>query len=257
MKLFISPNYQGVPAHADNGGIRRVVEAEIRHLGKYGVEVVYDIKKADVVQVHGSTLDYSPGKPIVHTGHGFMWSRQPWGEGMQEVNRLVTESMTRAVAHTSPSEWVANAIRRGGLWYPEVIYHGVDAADFEVPGEHGKYVLWNKARADHVSDPGDMQSLARWMEKRPFVTTIGRKTSNVRVLGTVPYEEMKRVVAGAGVYLATARETFGIGTLEAMASGVPKPWRAESRLPGGTGAGSPRSWCRAKRDTLHLPAINV
>lgn len=221
LKLFISPNYQGVPLHADNGGIRRVVEAEIRHLADYDVEVVYDIKRADVIQNHGSTMEYAPGKPIVHTGHGFMWSRQPWGEGMQEVNRLVTESMARSVAHTAPSEWVANAIQRGGLWYPQVIYHGVDAGDFDVPKDHGNYVLWNKARADHVSDPMDMQNLARWMPNTHFVSTLGRKTSNVRLLGTVPYEEMKRVVADAGVYLATARETFGIGTLEAMACGVP------------------------------------
>src|SRR4029079_12634192 len=44
---------------------------------------------------------------------------------------------------------------------------------------------------------------------------------NVSVTGAVPYEGGKALIQNAGVYLATARETFGIGTLEAMASGVP------------------------------------
>lgn len=229
LKVFISPDYHGVPLQADNGGIRRVVEAEVKHLDKFDVEVVHNPAAADVIQYHvdvprspdGRVRYFSPGKPIVHSGHGLMWSRQNWGDGMQEVNRNVVEAMAWAVAHTAPSEWVANALRRGGLWYPEVIYHGVDAQDFDVPGSHGNYVLWNKARADAVSDPQDLQKLARWMENTQFLTTIGNRTANVKVIGTVPHKEMKDLVANAGVYLATARETFGIGTLEAMASGVP------------------------------------
>ena len=39
--------------------------------------------------------------------------------------------------------------------------------------------------------------------------------------GILRYEKGKDLVRGAGVYLATTRETFGIGTLEAMACGVP------------------------------------
>lgn len=231
LRLFISPNYDGVEAYKDNGGIRRVVEAETRHLPKFDVEVVHNPKEADVIQYHVSVprdskgrlnaKEYAPGIPIVHSGHGLMWSRQPWGDGMQEVNAEVTEAMAWAVAHTVPSDWVNRAVRRGGLWYPKTIYHGVDAEEFDVPDEAGDYVLWNKARADHVSDPKDMQYLARHMPRTRFLTTIGNRTSNVSVLGNQPHTEMKHTVAHAGVYLATARETFGIGTLEAMACGVP------------------------------------
>jgi glycosyltransferase involved in cell wall biosynthesis len=60
----------------------------------------------------------------------------------------------------------------------------------------------------------------------PFVTTFGRPTANVTVTGTGTYEQMRPVVQRGGVYLATARETFGIGTLEALAAGVPVAgWR--------------------------------
>lgn len=112
LKAFISPDYHGVPLHADNGGIRRVVEAEARHLEKFDVEVVHNPADADVIQYHvdvprspdGRVRYFSPGKPIVHSGHGLMWSRQNWGDGMQEVNRNVVEAMAWAVAHTAPSE---------------------------------------------------------------------------------------------------------------------------------------------------------
>lgn len=232
LKVHISPDYLDKRDTGD-GGIRRVSEAMIKHLPSFGVEHVRDPKSADVIVNHGAMLTYAAGKPIVNVNHGMYWSRQNWGDNFQDVNRLVTESMARAVAHTVPSYWVGRAMRRGMLIYPEVVYHGVDAGDFVVPENAGNYVLWNKARADHVSNPNDMLALSSMMPNTPFYTTIGRGNSNVKVLGTVTYDEMKSIVAHAGVYLATARETFGIGTLEAMACGVPVAgwdWGGQSEI---------------------------
>lgn len=221
VKVFISPNYEGVPKHADNGGIRRVVEAMLEHLPKFGIEIVSNPDFADVICNHGSMLTERKGKPTVNVNHGFYWSRQPWGDGYYEVNAQLTESMAHAVAHTAPSKWVANAIRRGGYWYPEVVYHGVDADDFKPVNKYEDYILWNKARQDYVSDPKDMMTLANYVPTRQFRTTLGRTADNVKVLGVLPHDQMKSVLSNAGLYLCTARETFGIGTLEAMAYGVP------------------------------------
>ena len=240
IKLFISPNYLGVPVHVDNGGIRRVVEAENKYLSQFGVESVANVEEADVIQNHGGMQTFQKGKPIINTSHGLYWSRQPWGEGLMEVNKTLIDSMTMAVAHTAPSEWVARAIRRGGYFYPEVIYHGVDADEFKPAREHHNFVLWNKARADYVSDPTDMQKVALKLPNVKFCSTIGKATDNVEILGVKTHNEMKKILSQAGIYLATARETFGIGTLEAMACGVPIAgwnWGGQSEIiiPGETG----------------------
>lgn len=180
-KVFISPVF----THPDkgDGGIRRVVEAERKHLPKFGIEVVDNIRLADIIQTHGSMLDFLPGIPVVNSNHGLYWSRQGWGGGYQQVNREVVQAMCRAVAHTVPSEWVGVAVRRGGFFYPEVIYHGVDADDFHPSQSPSKYVLWNKARADYVSDPKDMQTIAGRMPDVRFKTTVGQATGNMEVIG--------------------------------------------------------------------------
>jgi glycosyltransferase involved in cell wall biosynthesis len=241
IRIYLSPDYSKVPPHADNGGIRRVSEAMALHLPKFGVEVVHNPAEAHIICNHGSMLVERKGVPSVHVGHGLYWSRQPWGDNFMEVNEQVAESMKHAVAHTVPSEWVGRAVRRGGYWYPEVVYHGVDPKQFQKPKDHKNYVLWNKARADWVSDPSDVMRMASRLQEVKFMTTIGtHPTSNLEIIGTIPYEKMKQVVAEAGVYLATTRETFGIGTLEAMAAGVPIAgwdWGGQSEIiiPGVTG----------------------
>lgn len=232
MKVYIAPDYSDKDKAADNGGIRRVAEAMMKYLPKFGVEIVHDPDDADVICNHGAMLVERPGVPSVNVNHGLYWSRQPWGSGYQEVNELVVESMRHAVAHTAPSNWVSNAIRRGGFFYPEVVYHGVDPDEFS-PMQNEGYVLWNKARADYVSDPNDMLKVSTYLPERKFSTTIGNPAHNVKIIGNVSHESMKEFVAKAGVYLATARETFGIGTLEAMASGVPVAgwdWGGQSEI---------------------------
>lgn len=220
INVHICPDYLD-RKDAGDGGIRRVVEAMIKHLPKFGVQHVRNIDEADVIVNHGAEGIRRKGKPIVNVNHGLYWSRYSWGENYQEVNELVVESMKMAVAHTVPSEWVGRAVRRGGYFYPEVVYHGIDADDFHPSDTNQGYVLWNKARADQVSDPKDVLNIARIMPSFKFHTTIGHPTDNITVIGTTDYPHMKEIVANAGVYLCTVRETFGIGTLEALAFGIP------------------------------------
>lgn len=271
IKLYLCPDYKNAPPNADNGGIRRVVDAKAKYLPAMGFEIVHRPEDAHIIVNNGAMLATAPGVPIVNVNHGLYWSRQPWEAGFQEVNAEVVNSMCNAVAHTVPSEWVARAVRRGGYFYPEVVYHGVEADEFKPAPEWEEYVLWNKARADLVSDPNDMITLAARMPETRFQTTIGFSTGNVKVLGILDYRKMRDIVARAGVYLCTARETFGIGTLEALACGVPVAgwdWGGQSEIivPGETGYLAPPGdyealqecveRCFADRDRLSANAIS-
>lgn len=238
IRVYIEPSYS--EKSTETGGIRRVVEAKVKHFPKFGIEVVHDPDEAQIIINNAASLVTRPGIPMLHVGHGLMWSRQRWGDGLLDVNRQVVESMCQSVAHTVPSKWVAESVRRGGLFFPEVVYHGVETDEFVPSTEHYDYICWNKARTDFVSDAGDMQNVAKLLPHRNFVSTFGTPQPNVKVIGARSYADMKRLVSQSVVYLSTARETFGIGTLEALACGIPVAgWdcggNSEIIIPGETG----------------------
>ena len=224
MRVFIDPIYT-TPDRAD-GGIRRLSEAQVKYLPDFGWNVTSSPDDADLIVNHGAALTERPGVPMIVCCHGLMWSAYGFGEWGDKVNAAVVNAMIRANAITAPSRWVAHAISRGMLVAPTVIHHGVDVDDWAHDLPSLGYVLWNKARADQVSDPRDMQDVAGLLPDVPFLSTFGRQAANVGILGAMPYETMRPLIQQAGVYLATARETFGIGTLEALAAGVPiAGWR--------------------------------
>lgn len=224
MNVYINPTYTG--ADRADGGIRRVVEAQQRYLPAFGWNVTADPHDADLIANHGASLLEVAGVPMVNHSHGMMWQEYDFGEWGDKINASLIDAMIRANAITAPSRWVANAISRGMLVTPEVVYHGVDADEWAHNEPSLDYVLWNKARADNVSDPDDMQRVAALLPDVRFVSTFGEPTQNVMLLGAMPHGQMKPIVQRAGCYLATARETFGIGTLEALAAGVPVAgWR--------------------------------
>lgn len=218
-KVFISPDFPN-PDKGD-GGIRRVVSAMRQYLPQFGWQVVGSPEEADLLNCHAMMRENDPTKPLVYSSHGLHWADYQWNNELLKCNQFMVDTMAMSQAITVPSNWVGMAISRGMLRYPKTIYHGVDINEWSVTNDHKGYVLWNKARHDVVSNSHDMQQLAARMRDVQFVSTIGEKTNNVNIVGVIPYENMKRAISYAGVYLATARETFGIGTLEAMAAGIP------------------------------------
>ena len=220
MKVHIVPKFRG--EDEGDGGIRRVVEAQHRWLPQYGIEIVDDIGQADLVATHAGVTGHIPTSLpwVVHT-HGLYWKEYEWQRWCLNINGEVIDAMRKADHVTAPSEWVAQVLRRGMWLRPSVLYHGVDIDDWAPADKPGNFVLWNKNRPDAVCDPRPVIAIADQMPDTQFVSTFAQAGANMRVTGRVPYLGMKRLIQAAGVYLCTTRETFGIGTLEAMASGVP------------------------------------
>jgi glycosyltransferase involved in cell wall biosynthesis len=224
-KLFLLPNFKG--EDRGDGGIRRVVEAQRKWLPTMGWDLVEDQTQADVVATHAGVLvDVPATTPMVSHCHGLYWYGWEWERWALKLNRDVIKVMRRADVVTAPSKWVAYAIARGTNIDAPVLYHGVDPEDWEPSESPGNYVLWNKTRVDPICDPRPMWELAQRARDREFVTTLfwSREDDplpNLHIAGVRSFQDARALTRNAGVYLCTTRETFGIGTIEAMAAGVP------------------------------------
>lgn len=224
MKVFISPHFAG----EDNGegGVRRVVEGQRASLPRVQVTVVDDPSEAELIACHidieSIYLRQFPDKPFVAHCHGLYWSDYEWENWSYKANRKVLQAICTADITTAPTEWVADTIRRHTSRDVRVVPHGVSLQQWQPPAKDRGYVLWNKTRIDPVCEIDSLNSLIYAAPDIPFVTTFADvQGDNVKVTGRLPLSQGKELIRHAGVYLCTTRETFGIGTLEAMACGVP------------------------------------
>jgi glycosyltransferase involved in cell wall biosynthesis len=202
-------------------GIRRVVEAYNKCLPEFGIELVTpDTYSYDLTAVHAGV---APGADVAHN-HGLYWTEDipTLSDYEWNANIAVINSLREARQITVPSEWVAESIRRDMRIDPHVIGHGIEWDEWQGKAGDGGYVLWNKNRDFDVCNPEAIVRLARLFKTTHFMSTFAPNPSpNLRVTGQVPFEQMRQMVLGCAVYLSSIKETFGIGTLEAMAAGKP------------------------------------
>jgi len=220
MRVQMVPGERFFRSH--ESGIKRVVEAYCKHLPEFGIEIVTeDVKDYDVKAVHAGM---APDCDVAHL-HGLYWTSDYEASAWEwKANSGVIGNLRVAREVTVPSEWVAMTIRRDMRIQPHVVPHGIEWDEWAHHHEKsGGYVLWNKNRDADVCTPWPMADLAKTAPEVKFISTFAppNAPSNVEVIGLQPYEGMKLLVQGAGVYLSTTKETFGIGILEAMAAGVP------------------------------------
>jgi len=218
MNVFMLPSLDSLSR--EESGIRRVIEAYHRYLPALGVEFVGSADEADVTAGHAGA---AIGVDVLHC-HGLYWTADyPASSWEWKINANLAEAARRARVITVPSTWVAETFKRDMRVSPVVLPHGIEWDEWQGDEPARGYVLWNKNRVGDVCDPSPIRDLARRFPRVTFATTYApeRAPSNVRAFGLVPHEAMRRIVKAAGVYLATTKETFGIGILEAMAAGVP------------------------------------
>lgn len=219
LKVHLTPHVTQIK---DDNGVGRVIHAQYRHLPRLGIELVHNADEADVIACHMQQNDL-PRVDVLHV-HGLYWTGDP-GSGSyeswhHEANRRILAAARQARAITVPSAWVGECFKRDMRITPEVIGHGVDVLPWAYAEKPGEYILWNKNRCGDVCSPTAAEQLAR-RHKLPVVSTFGTPSETMQTIGLLPHGQMLDCVRKAGVYLATTKETFGIGTLEALANGTP------------------------------------
>lgn len=219
MKVLMLPHADRI--RGQENGIARVVEAYFKYLPQFDVEMVReDTETYDLKAVHAGIA--GPDNDVCHA-HGLYWTSDYQAQAWEwKANAKVVDAIRHAREVTVPSTWVAEPFQRDMHFTPHVVPHGIDWEDWQ-PGEPSEgYVLWNKNRNQDVCDPEAVGVLARAFPSVHFVTTFAPQAApNIREIGIQPFLRMRKIVQASGVYLATTKETFGIGILEAMSSGVP------------------------------------
>lgn len=220
LRVCISPTPDQIKA--DNG-VGQVVHAQYRELPTLGIALVEDPAAADVVACH-IVQGAMPRVDVLHC-HGLYFDdidHAPYEKWHLEANQLIAAAARQAHAVTVPSAWVAEPFRRDMRIAPEVIGHGVDLDAWPV-GQSKGYALWNKNRGTDVCDPLPAYQLAQRGANvvSTFAPVGAPLPPSMTIVGVQSHDKMRQLVRGAEVYLATTRETFGIGTIEALAAGVP------------------------------------
>lgn len=215
-----------VPGKGEEGdrttGISAVVHKYVEYLEKdHAVEFVNNHKDADLIIGHAGVTREKCDVSVIH---GLYWTGDyNASRGEYKANADIVSSVRSAQEITVPSEWVQKVFQRDMHISPTVIYHGIEWEEWQHNKAHVPYILWNKNRPGDVCSPLAVTRLASMFPQYDFISTFshGKPPKNMQVVGKIPHDEMRELVQKAGVYLSLVKETFGIGILEAMASGVP------------------------------------
>lgn len=205
-------------------GIGQVVLAQHKYLPKLGIEIINTEQGADLLVSHIARNGLSH-VDVLHS-HGLYFQdvpHLPYSTGHYRINREIAAAAREALTITVPSSWVAKPFQRDMRLSPVILGHGINLKDWKPVKKRGGYALYNKNRESDVctSEPAWQLAMQGVPVKSTFSPAGRTPPESMEITGTVAHPAMKKLIAEASVYLAVTLETFGIGTLEALACGVP------------------------------------
>ena len=204
--------------------INQIVLRLEKLLPQFGWELVERDEPADIVAAHAGQSGGIIDCDVAHCHGLYPTAEHSNKKAWFAINVNVIENLRKARKITVPSQWVGDIIRRNLSVEPEVIPWAVESTEWS-NAVHQGYTLWNKTRPDVVCDPLYVKLLAEVITNANFKTTFYPEDAppllNVDIVGRQSYPEMSKTIRGASIYLATTKETFGIGILEAMACKIP------------------------------------
>ena len=223
MKVFINP--RSLPERKLSSGIEVVNFNMQKYLPTIGVEIVSTPEDADIVATHVcSPGDANYDVDVVHI-HGLypthIYPEESW---TWHINKNVVQTIRSSWAVTVPSKWVAEIFERDMGFSPFVIPHGINSDNWykkKAESIEKHTVLWNKNRDTDVCFANHVNEIAKVLPDVDFITTFGKEAQNVDVIGNIKRIRMRDIVHFSSIYLATTKETFGVGILEALAAGNP------------------------------------
>lgn len=222
-KVFMMPTVAQANQD-DTNSIHQIVNRLSSYLPKYGWTITHNPSEADLMAAHAGQAYSNRACDVAHCHGLYPTGIFPDDLSHWKINQLVGDNLRAASVITVPSQWVADVIAREFQVSSIVVPWAVDYAEWALKGniDHDGFTLWNKTRSDSVCDPTPIQKLAEGIPSARFISTFANKQlDNLTVVGRKPYNEMKRLVQKAAVYVASTKETFGIGVLEAMACSIP------------------------------------
>lgn len=219
--VYMMPTPSQAEVNTTNS-INQIVLRLQQTLPEVGWKIVEDLESADIVAAHaGQTsgvhvCDVAHCHGLYPTGTEVVSPKAHWA-----ANRNVIGNLREASEITVPSSWVGKIIRRQFNRIPTVVPWAIQLNEWAIR-PHKAFTLWNKTRISSVCDPGPLEYLAQKIPSAQFVSTfINQPIPNIKTTGVVSFDDMKQIIHDCSIYLATTKETFGIGILEAMATGTP------------------------------------
>lgn len=192
-------------------------------------------------QFYYGTIECSQPRIVVAHSDVVSWwvavhgAEPPANDWIRQYRGNVTRGLSRANLVVAPTRWMLDQaiLHYGQPKKAAVIYNGRDPRLFEAGAPKQSYILsigrlWDAGKQATLLLRDDLPwgTILVGSEQSPEGAIASAKSlghlAKLRIIGRQSEEQLRQLLAGASIYLATSRyEPFGLAPLEAALSGCP------------------------------------